>query len=77
MHANAGRDAYETPWHGRIKGATKTKSECKYFPLTLRERIKGAPAYLCIFVEIRRWFSQNPLGDIRISAYFPVVVVVA
>ena len=47
-HANAGGDAYETPQHGHIKGATKAKSECECFQLTptlmLRERIKGAPA---------------------------------
>ena len=45
MHANAGRDTYETPQCERI---TKAKSECVCFPLTLMltlcECIKGAPA---------------------------------
>ena len=46
-HANTGGDAYETPQCGRIKDATKAKSE--RFPLymlmlMLRERGKGAPA---------------------------------
>ena len=36
MHAKAGVDADETPHqHGRIKGATKAKSECVRFLLTL------------------------------------------
>ena len=45
-HARTGGYAYETPWRGRIKGATKAKSECVCFllTLTLGERIKGAPA---------------------------------
>ena len=51
MRANAGGDAYETPQCGYIKGATKAKSECECFPLTitvtLHKRIKGAPAF-CI-----------------------------
>ena len=34
-HANAGGDAYETPQRERIKDATKAKSECECFPLTL------------------------------------------
>ena len=50
MHANTGGDAYETPQRGRIKGATKTKSECECFllMLTLCNHIKGAPALLTI-----------------------------
>ena len=46
MHANSGGDAYEAFQHGRIKGATETKSECERFPqmLMLCECIKGAPA---------------------------------
>ena len=40
MHANAGVDAYETPRRGRIKGATKAKSECVRFPLTLTQMLK-------------------------------------
>ena len=33
MYANTGVDAYETSRRGRIKGATKTKSECVSFLL--------------------------------------------
>ena len=43
-HANAGVDAYETSRRGRIKSATKAKSEYIYFPLTLMGTHKGAPA---------------------------------
>ena len=50
MHANAGGDAYETPRNGRINGATKAKSECEHFPLTLTltlcERLKGVPGLM-------------------------------
>ena len=51
MYANTG-DAYETPRHGYIKGATKVRSEYVCFPLTLtlHERIKGAPALYIILV---------------------------
>ena len=48
VHANVGGDAYETPRRGPIKGATKAKSECIRFPITLtlmvRKCIKGASA---------------------------------
>ena len=48
MHANAGGDAYETPRRGSIKAATKAKSQCEHFLLTLmvmlHKHIKGAPA---------------------------------
>ena len=41
----------ETIWRGRIKGATKAKSECTRFPLTLTltlcDHIKGAPDLDC------------------------------
>ena len=43
MHPNAGVDAYETPRRERIKCATKAKSECVHFPLTLIRRHKRSP----------------------------------
>ena len=43
-HATAGVDAYETPWRGHIKGATKAKSECMRFPLTLMRTHKRSPS---------------------------------
>ena len=43
-HANAGVDAYEIPRRGRIKGATKAKSECVLFPLTLMQTQKWSPS---------------------------------
>ena len=43
-HANAGGEAYETPRRGRIKSATKTKSECERFSLMLHKRRRGALA---------------------------------
>ena len=43
MHANTGVDAYGTPRPERIKGATKAKSECLHFQLTLTRTHKRSP----------------------------------
>ena len=43
-HASAGVDAHETPWHGRIKGATKAKSEGVRLPLTVMRTHKRSPS---------------------------------
>ena len=61
MHANnAGGDAYETPRRGRIKGATKAKSEYERFPLTLtltlRKSIKRTPA-LSVYTNVHSGIS--------------------
>ena len=53
MHANAGVDAYETSWHGRIKGATKAKSECVRFPLTLMRMHKRSPSLSVVAPYVR------------------------
>ena len=47
-YANAGVDAYVTPWRRRIKGATKAKSECIRFSLTLTRTHKRNPNLTCI-----------------------------
>ena len=55
MHANTGVDAYETPWHGCIKGATQAKSECVRFKLTLtrtHERIPSLIQWLLLHVRV-------------------------
>ena len=51
-HANAGVDAYETPRHGHIKGATKANSERVRFPLTLTRTHKRSP---CLAFSVQRF----------------------
>ena len=57
MHANAGGDAYETPRHGRIKVATKDKSEYVPSPLTLKRTHKRSPSHSRLLVM--RWSQVN------------------
>ena len=45
-NVNAGVDAYETLQRGRIKGATKAKSECVGFPLALTRTHKRRLSFM-------------------------------